>query len=85
MSWKSMLSTSSPLSLAQTGIVLHQIQVVEVNPIHNYDYKCSHHSTQFCTNLWCIAIYALHKNKSHTKFGTIQLIAAKTVTPKYHH
>jgi hypothetical protein len=41
MSWKSVLSTSSPLSLAQTGIVLHQIQAVEVNPIHNYDYKCN--------------------------------------------
>jgi hypothetical protein len=39
MSWKSALSASSPLSLAQTGIVLHQIKAVEVNPIHNYDYK----------------------------------------------
>jgi hypothetical protein len=39
MSWKSVLSTSSPLSLTQTGIVLHQIQAVEVNPIHNYNYK----------------------------------------------
>jgi hypothetical protein len=41
MSWKSMLSTSSPLPLAHTGKVLHQIQVVEVNPIHNYDCKCN--------------------------------------------
>ncbi len=40
MSWKSVLSTPSPLSMAQTGIVLHQIQAVEVSPIHNYDYKC---------------------------------------------
>jgi hypothetical protein len=39
MSKKSVLSTSSPLSLAQTGIVLHQIQAVEVNPIPNYDSK----------------------------------------------
>jgi hypothetical protein len=39
MSWKSVLSTSSPLSLAQTKIVWHQMQAVEVNPIHNYDYK----------------------------------------------
>ncbi len=43
-----------------------------------------HHSTQFCTNLWCIAIYALHKKKQ-SKFGTIQLIVAQSVTPKYHH
>jgi hypothetical protein len=41
MFWKSMLSTSSPLSLAQTGMVVHQIQAEEVNPIHNYDYKCN--------------------------------------------
>jgi hypothetical protein len=82
MSWKSVLSTSSPLSLAQIGKVLHQIQAVEVNPIHIG--TICHHSTQFCTNLWCIAIYALH-NKSNTKFGTIQLIVAQSVTPKYHH
>ncbi len=41
MSWKSMLSTSSPLFLAQTGIDLHRNQAVEVNPIHNYDYECN--------------------------------------------
>jgi hypothetical protein len=90
MSWKSVLSTSSPLSLAQTGIVLHRIQAVEVNPIHNYDYKCNLAQfviipLNFAKKLWCIAINALHKNKSHTKFGTIQLIAAQSVTQKYHH